>query len=107
MLRISMKIPALLRSFSFRPRLLAHLHYYTRADFGADLAAGVTVGIVALPLAMAFGIASGVLALRRGEPVFGFAQLGFQHAATLGIARALLVGIDSAPISARSRGGRT
>ena len=55
-----MQIPAFLRSFYFRPRLLVHLHTYTRKDFGADLAAGVTVGIVALPLAMAFGIASGV-----------------------------------------------
>src|SRR3954470_10830407 len=33
---------------------------YSRRDFGADLLAGVTVGLVALPLAMAFGIASGV-----------------------------------------------
>ena len=33
---------------------------YSRRDFGADLLAGVTVGPVALPLAMAFGIASGV-----------------------------------------------
>ena len=33
---------------------------YTRRDVVADLVAGVTVGLVALPLAMAFGIASGV-----------------------------------------------
>jgi SulP family sulfate permease len=33
---------------------------YSRHDFGADLLAGLTVGLVALPLAMAFGIASGV-----------------------------------------------
>jgi sulfate permease, SulP family len=33
---------------------------YTRHDFLSDLIAGVTVGLVALPLAMAFGIASGV-----------------------------------------------
>ena len=33
---------------------------YSRHDFSADLLAGVTVGLVALPLAMAFGIASGV-----------------------------------------------
>jgi SulP family sulfate permease len=33
---------------------------YTGADFGADLVAGVTVGLVALPLAMAFAIASGL-----------------------------------------------
>ncbi|MBI3651977.1 MAG: sulfate permease [Acidobacteria bacterium] len=33
---------------------------YTRKQFYADLAAGLTVGIVALPLAIAFAIASGV-----------------------------------------------
>jgi SulP family sulfate permease len=33
---------------------------YTRAQFSADLVAGVIVGIVALPLAIAFAIASGV-----------------------------------------------
>ena len=33
---------------------------YSRQDFSADLLAGLTVGLVALPLAMAFGIASSV-----------------------------------------------
>jgi SulP family sulfate permease len=33
---------------------------YSRASFGHDIVAGVTVGLVALPLAMAFAIASGV-----------------------------------------------
>src|SRR5207302_1281023 len=33
---------------------------YDRRTFFSDLAAGVTVGIVALPLAIGFGIASGV-----------------------------------------------
>ena len=47
-------------SFPFRPKLLETLHGYTRATFVADLTAGLTVGIVALPLAMAFAIASGV-----------------------------------------------
>src|SRR5262250_3305102 len=46
--------------FGFRPRLLDALKNYGRADFRADLIAGVTVGVVALPLAMAFAIASGV-----------------------------------------------
>jgi sulfate permease, SulP family len=36
------------------------LRTYSRRDLGADLLAGLTVGLVALPLAMAFGIASGV-----------------------------------------------
>jgi sulfate permease, SulP family len=45
---------------AFRPRLLDALQGYDRQRFGADVAAGLTVGIVALPLAMAFAIASGV-----------------------------------------------
>lgn len=44
----------------FRPRLFETLKGYKAADFFADATAGVTVGIVALPLAMAFAIASGV-----------------------------------------------
>ncbi len=44
----------------FRPRLLDALHGYDRRRALADLGAGVTVGVVALPLAMAFAIASGV-----------------------------------------------
>lgn len=43
-----------------RPRLVECLRTYTKTDFTHDLLAGVTVGLVALPLAMAFGIASGV-----------------------------------------------
>src|ERR1700677_4557056 len=44
----------------FRPRLLETLKSYSGADLRADIIAGITVGIVALPLAMAFAIASGV-----------------------------------------------
>lgn len=44
----------------FRPRLLDALKGYNRQRFFTDLGAGITVGIVALPLALAFGIASGV-----------------------------------------------
>ncbi len=47
-------------SFSFRPKLFDALRQYSREDLVADLIAGITVGIVALPLAMAFAIASGV-----------------------------------------------
>src|ERR1700735_2070668 len=43
-----------------RPKLWQCLRTYSRSDFFADLIAGITVGLVALPLAMAFGIASGV-----------------------------------------------
>ena len=45
---------------SFRPKLLDTLKNYSRSAFLHDLMAGVIVGIVALPLAIAFGIASGV-----------------------------------------------
>jgi sulfate permease, SulP family len=45
---------------SFRPRLLDALRGYDRERFMRDLGAGITVGIVALPLAMAFAIASGL-----------------------------------------------
>jgi sulfate permease, SulP family len=43
-----------------QPKLLAVLPGYSRKTFLSDLIAGLTVGLVALPLAMAFGIASGV-----------------------------------------------
>jgi len=42
------------------PKLFLSLRGYKTQDFLADLIAGLTVGLVALPLAMAFAIASGV-----------------------------------------------
>lgn len=42
------------------PKLFDTLKNYSQKQFYADLMAGVIVGIVALPLAIAFGIASGV-----------------------------------------------
>ncbi len=42
------------------PKLVTTLRAYDRTQFSADLTAGVIVGIVALPLAIAFAIASGV-----------------------------------------------
>ena len=44
----------------WRPAIVDALRGYDLARFRADLVAGVTVGLVALPLALAFGIASGV-----------------------------------------------
>jgi SulP family sulfate permease len=44
----------------FQPKLLLLLKNYSKERFVSDLMAGVIVGIVALPLAIAFGIASGV-----------------------------------------------
>src|SRR6185369_593558 len=46
-------------SIPFHPRLVDALKGYSRESFFADLVAGLTVGMVALPLAMAFAIASG------------------------------------------------
>lgn len=44
----------------FTPKLFTTLKAYSREDLIADGVAGLIVGIVALPLAIAFGIASGV-----------------------------------------------
>jgi SulP family sulfate permease len=43
-----------------RPKLFDTLRTYNRQQFGKDAMAGLIVGIVALPLAIAFAIASGV-----------------------------------------------
>ena len=42
------------------PKSVILLRNYDRHKFASDLAAGITVGLVALPLAMAFAISSGV-----------------------------------------------
>jgi SulP family sulfate permease len=44
----------------FRPKLLDSFQNYNGALFSKDVLAGITVGVLALPLAMAFGIASGL-----------------------------------------------
>ena len=53
-------MPQFTRLHRFRPRLLDSLQGYDRRSALADIGAGITVGIVALPLAMAFAIASGL-----------------------------------------------
>jgi len=45
---------------AFRPAIFSAFNDYRRSDFLRDLSAGLTVGIIALPLAIGFGIASGV-----------------------------------------------
>src|SRR5438045_5499865 len=45
---------------SFTPAIVGALRGYRRTDLLADLGAGLTVGLIALPLAIGFGIASGV-----------------------------------------------
>ena len=44
----------------FRPEIFSTFKHYSKEKFYSDLMAGIIVGIVALPLAIAFGIASGV-----------------------------------------------
>lgn len=50
----------MLFNFQFKPKFFETIKTYNRQKFIADLMAGTIVGIVALPLAIAFGIASGV-----------------------------------------------
>jgi SulP family sulfate permease len=45
---------------SWWPKSVEALRTYDRSTFAADLVSGITVGLVALPLAMAFAIASGL-----------------------------------------------
>ena len=47
-------------TLTFKPKLFSALRHYNRQQLTTDLLAGIIVGIVALPLAIAFGIASGV-----------------------------------------------
>jgi len=49
-----------LSMLGFRPALIDALKGYDRTRLVSDVSAGLTVGVVALPLAMAFAIASGV-----------------------------------------------
>ena len=45
---------------TFRPESLEAFKNYDRQSFAADVVSGLTVGVIALPLAIGFGIASGV-----------------------------------------------
>lgn len=49
-----------MQKLDFHPKSLTRLRGYNKTTFMSDLMAGVIVGIVALPLAIAFAIASGV-----------------------------------------------
>jgi acyl-CoA thioesterase-1 len=92
---------------AWHPKLLETLRSYDRRAFAADLVVGVTVGVVALPLAMAFGIASGV------TPEAGIytAIIGGFIVSVLGGSRARPSGSSRAPSSwasrtkSRTRGG--
>jgi sulfate permease, SulP family len=52
--------PFSIRIQPWLPKLVTALRGYTRKTFTSDLIAGLTVGLVALPLAMAFAISSGM-----------------------------------------------
>ena len=59
--RFESNMPTLMTTPAFfRPRLLDTLVGYTRQRLIRDVGAGITVSVVALPLAMAFAIASGL-----------------------------------------------
>lgn len=60
MLSYKSKILGAIRNIDFRPKLFETLKSYNKETFMSDLMAGIIVGIVALPLAIAFAIASGV-----------------------------------------------
>ena len=49
-----------MKYIQFQPKIVQCLRHYNKQKFTADLMAGIIVGIVALPLAIAFAIASGV-----------------------------------------------
>ena len=77
-----------------RPMILTTLATYSRADFGRDAVAGITVAMVALPLSLAIAIASGA------EPATGLvtAIIGGFMISLLGgsgtITRTILAGND-------------
>src|SRR5438132_7441722 len=71
---------------------------YTFAKFRQDLLAGVTVAAVALPLALAFGVASGataaaglVTAILAGILIGGLGGAGFQVSGPTGAMSAVLI----------------
>ena len=49
-----------MKTIDFKPKMISALRTYNRQTLMSDVLAGLIVGIVALPLAIAFGIASGV-----------------------------------------------
>ncbi len=85
----------------YRPVAATAFAGYGKSDFGRDLAAGVTVGIIALPLAIGFGIASGAenpgqgiwTAIVAGLVVALFGGSRFQIAGPTGAFIPILAGI--------------
>ena len=55
----ALRLGEFVRSIRFRPAIIDAFHDYSTSQFTTDVLAGLVVGIVALPLAIAFAIASG------------------------------------------------
>jgi sulfate permease, SulP family len=79
----------------------AEFQNYTLSTFQRDLLAGLTVGAVALPLALAFGVASGstpaaglVTAIIAGLVIAGFGGSTYQISGPTGAMSAILVGLS-------------
>jgi MFS superfamily sulfate permease-like transporter len=66
------------------PRSIKCLRGYTAKQFSHDLIAGLTVGLVALPLAMAIAVASGASRLARLVPLARLAAVLFVVAYNMG-----------------------
>lgn len=81
-------VAGFLRTARFKPALLDALRGYTGRQFQNDVVAGLVVGVVALPLAIAFAIASGA------EPSYGLitAALAGALVAVLGGSRVQIAG---------------
>jgi sulfate permease, SulP family len=84
----------------FRPALLDAWRNYSSGDFAKDLGAGLTVGVIALPLALGFGIASGVTpaqglwtAIVAGTLIAAFGGSRFQIGGPTGAFVPVLAGI--------------
>ena len=65
-----------MKLFEFKPKLVSCLKNYSKETFMADLMAGIIVGIVALPLAIAFGIASADQEKEHAKRMFKFLEGG-------------------------------
>ena len=79
----------------------AEFQNYMLATFQRDLLAGLTVGAVALPLALAFGVASGstpaaglVTAIVAGLVIAGFGGSAYQISGPTGAMSAILIGLS-------------
>ena len=95
-----MAIKGTLPGVSFLHDLQKEFSGYNGAKFSKDLLAGLTVTAVALPLALAFGVSSGldaasglITAIMAGLVIGGLAGASFQISGPTGAMSAVLVGL--------------